>query len=172
LFPGYFFFLAAYFLFPLVYELKEPFFALPIEAQSSGSPGVLHVRNDACGSGHFGARRGGNRKHLGVDLAAEMDSPVYASKSGWARTSYIPTGYGHLIVINHPGGWQTRYGHLSQSAIDSGWVRQGQVIGFIGKTGNANEKGIVPHVHFEIRYKGDPVDPVKEIAKRNWEGKP
>ena len=127
----------------------------------------LPIRNDAYGEGHFGAKRRGDRTHKGLDLAAEIKTPVYASKSGSARALHIPGGYGNLVIIAHPGGWQTRYGHLYDESVikKPRWVRQGEVIGFVGKTGNANSKGIIPHVHFEIRYKGEPIDPAKELVK-------
>ena len=154
-------------LFPFVYNLKEPFFIIPIEANKEliDAQG-LPVRNDEHGNGWFGAKRNGNRKHLGLDLTAKLRSPVYASKSGWARVSNIPDGYGKLVLIGHPGYWQTRYGHLSEFAVKKlQWVRQGDVIGFIGKTGNAGSSGIVPHLHFEIRRKNKPLDPARELAK-------
>lgn len=155
-------------LFPFVYSLKEPFFAIPIEVgkELSGTTQGLPVRNDEYGDGRFGAKRNGDRKHLGLDLEAKLGSSVYASKSGWARTSNVPNGYGKLVLINHPGHWQTRYGHLSEFAIKkSQWVRQGDVVGFVGKTGNAGSSGIAPHLHFEIRCKNSPLDPAQELVR-------
>ena len=154
-------------LFPFVYSLKEPFFAIPIEVgEGPSSAKSLPVRNDEQGDGRFGAKRNGARKHLGLDLEAKLGSPVYASKSGWARTSNVPNGYGKLVLINHPGHWQTRYGHLSEFAIKkSQWVRQGDVVGFVGKTGNAGSSGIAPHLHFEIRCKNSPLDPAQELVR-------
>lgn len=148
------------FLFPFVYTIKEPYFAMPIHGKG------FSIRNDAYGDGEFGARRKNKRTHNGLDLAAEINSPVYASKSGWAKAYYIPDGYGNLVVIKHPGKWQTRYGHLNKCAVKKlQWVRQGDIIGFAGKTGNANQKGITPHLHFEIRHKGKPLDPAALLAK-------
>ncbi|UCD54884.1 MAG: M23 family metallopeptidase [Candidatus Omnitrophota bacterium] len=153
-FVGISLFVIQNFLFPLVYTIKEPLFAMPIRAER------LPIRNDAHGNGEFGAKRKNGRMHNGVDLAAGINSPVYASKSGWARACYIPGGYGNLVVIKHPGKWQTRYGHLNKTTIKKlQWIRQGAIIGFVGKTGNANQKNIIPHLHFEIRYKGEPLDP-------------
>ena len=156
------------FLFPFVYRIKEPFFEVPIKIdEEMGRAPTVPVRNDDYGEGAFGAKRKGNRIHKGLDIKAELKDPVYASKSGWARSYFVPKGYGNLIIIEHPGRWQTRYGHLDSYAIKkSQWVYQGQVIGYVGKTGNANIKGIIPHVHFEIRYKKKPLDPEKELVKR------
>jgi murein DD-endopeptidase MepM/ murein hydrolase activator NlpD len=161
------------FLLPFVYGIKEPFFAMPIEPdEKPQDPAELPIRCDEYGEGWFGAKRSGGRKHTGADLVAKMQSPVYAAKSGWARNYYIPRGYGNLVIINHPGGWQTRYGHLSRCATEKfrwgrfRWVRQGEIIGFIGKTGNADSDGIIPHVHFEIRHNDEPVDPANELIKK------
>ena len=72
------------------------------------------------------------------------------------------------MIIKHPGGSETRYGHLHDrsTVINLGWVRQGDLIGCVGKTGNAAGKGILPHLHFEIRHKGVPVDPAEELKGR------
>jgi murein DD-endopeptidase MepM/ murein hydrolase activator NlpD len=134
-------------------------FAMPVKTG-------YKIRSDAYGDGTFAAERRNGRRHDGIDILSEMRAPVYASKSGWAKAYRIPRGYGNLVIINHMGGWQTRYGHLYKIAIKkSQWVRRGDIIGFVGKTGNANTRGIAPHLHFEIRYKGKPVDPEKELLK-------
>lgn len=156
------------FLFPYLYKIKEPYFEMPVRFE--GTVAELPIRYDDLGDGYFGAKREGGRKHKGLDLAARIGSPVYASKSGWARAYYIPDGYGNLVVINHPGLWQTRYGHLHKSAIKKfQWVRQGDIIGFVGKTGNADSSSIISHLHFEIRHKGEPLDPAVFLAKKGGE---
>ena len=152
---------------PFIFSIKEPTFNMPIE--TDGLPKTtksLPVRKDVFGEGRFGAKRKNNRKHEGIDLIASFKSPVFASKSGWARHYYFPRGYGHCIIINHPGKWQTRYGHLYKSNIkNSRWVWQGEVIGFVGKSGNANARGIKPHLHFEIRCNGEPIDPAQFLIR-------
>ena len=158
-----------FYVIPWYFSVREPYFAVPLKYSGEArSRDPFPVRNDAYGDGHFGARRKGGRPHVGVDLAAPLESPVYASKSGWAKVLYYPTGYGNLVIINHPGGWQTRYGHLESVAIrKSQWVRQGAVIGSVGKTGNANVSGMKPHVHFEIRHKATAIDPALVLVKKN-----
>ena len=153
---------------PFIYRIKEPYFVMPIKAEEEVTrPEDLPIRSDDYGEGQFGAKRKGNRRHTGLDLRVELKSPVYASKSGWGRAYLVPTGYGNLVVINHPGGHETRYGHLDKTTIKrTRWVRQGQIIGSVGKSGNADVKGIDPHLHFEIRHKGKPVDPEKELLRR------
>ena len=162
------FFLIAFFFVPKFYSIKEPFFKTPIDIKhESLYTRDLPIRNDDYGEGDFHAKRRGGRKHLGLDLEADVGSPVYASKSGMARFRSVPEGYGNLVVINHFGGWQTRYGHLEKSAIDGiRWVNQGEKIGTVGKTGNANIDKMKSHLHFEIRYKDEPVDPAKELTRR------
>ena len=96
-----------------------------------------------------------------------MNAPVFASKSGWARAIDSSGGYGKLIVIYHLDGYQTRYAHLSGFKIKrSQWVNQGDVIGSVGKSGNADFRGIKPHLHFEIRRKKKVLDPLGFFAKK------
>jgi len=162
------FFLIAAFFTPKFFAIKEPFFNMPIDISYSVlNIEDLPIRNDDYGDGEFHAKRKGGRKHLGLDLEAGVGSPVYASKSGIAKFLSIPKGYGNLVIINHFEGWQTRYGHLEESDIKgTRWVNQGDKIGTVGKTGNANIDKMISHLHFEIRYKDKPVDPAKELTRR------
>ncbi len=140
-----------------VFHLTEPAFKCPIKL----SPGEsIVVRNDAHGDGDFGMKRRNGRTHSGIDIKAPVGTPVRASKSGLAFCLNVPTGYGKYVLIRHPDGMLTLYGHLSEWSIDSGAsVRQGQIIGLVGKTGNANSKLMEPHLHFEIRKDNIPQDP-------------
>lgn len=87
----------------------------------------------------------------GVDLAAPKGTPVYASASGSviiARSSGWNGGYGQYVVISHPNGTQTLYGHLSSVSVNAGAnISQGQQIGLVGNTG----KSTGSHLHFEVR---------------------
>ena len=134
---------------------------MPVDIPGYGDASQkLPIRNDDYGDGYFGARRKNQRVHKGLDLAAARGDAVYASKSGWAKVLFYPNGYGNLVIINHPGGWQTRYGHLDSVSIKkSQWIWQGQVLGAVGKTGNADVKGMEPHLHFEIRHNSEALDP-------------
>lgn len=113
------------------------------------------------GEGHFGARRsGGRRKHKGLDIAGCIGEPIAAAKSGIAETGEVPRGMGKYVKVSHPDGSITVYGHLSSvSVANKSWVWQGQEIGEIGKTGNADYPNMDPHLHFEIRINGKAVDP-------------
>lgn len=140
-----------------VFHLTEPAFRYPIKL-SSGE-GIV-VRNDAGGDGDFGSKRRNGRTHSGIDIQAPIGTPVMASKSGLAFCLNVPTGYGKYILIYHPDGMLTLYGHLSEWNIESATkVKQGSVVGFVGKTGNANSRHIEPHLHFEIRKNNIAQDP-------------
>ena len=140
----------------LIYNIREPYFARPIRDLSAS----MVVRNDAHGDGEFGSKRRNGRSHSGIDILAPVGTPVYASKSGTAFKGEVPTGYGRYVMIYHPGGYQTYYGHLSDWAINAvQHVKRGDLIGYVGKTGNASSKSIQPHLHFEIRRYGEPQDP-------------
>ena len=95
--------------------------------------------------------------HLGVDLAAAYGTPVRASADGSVSWAGPKGGYGNLVEVSHPNGYATRYGHLSSVAVRLGVpVRQGDVIGYVGATGLATG----PHLHYEVRRKGVPVNPL------------
>lgn len=109
----------------------------------------------------FGVRRhpisGDLRLHSGVDLAAPQGTPVYAPQDGYVSAATWNGGYGLFVAIEHGGGMQTRYGHLSRLAVASGqYVSAGTVIGYVGSTGNSTG----PHLHYEVRYNGQAVNPV------------
>ena len=103
----------------------------------------------------FGWRWG--RMHEGIDIAAATGTPVHAAASGRVIYAGWMGGYGNLVVIDHGGGLATAYGHNSGFAVGNGQaVSQGQVIAYAGSTGNSTG----PHVHFEVRVNGSPVDPL------------
>jgi murein DD-endopeptidase MepM/ murein hydrolase activator NlpD len=136
-----------------LFKLTEPYFKYPVKGQ-------IVIRNDSFGEGDFGAKRRGGRSHAGIDILAEEGSDVYAAKSGVAFCGNVPTGYGKYVMILHPDGLQTMYGHLSEQTVYSGKrVRRGELIGRVGKTGNADNKFMQPHLHFEIRSRDGAVDP-------------
>jgi murein DD-endopeptidase MepM/ murein hydrolase activator NlpD len=137
-------------------KMAEPYFGYPVRL-GSGAPAI---RSDGMGDGEFGAKRRNGRSHNGIDIQAPVGTPVYASKSGIAFRGNVPTGYGRYVMIYHPDGAQTIYGHLSNWAIRATQrVRKGDLMGFVGKTGNASGRQIQPHLHFEIRKGGEPQDP-------------
>ncbi|MBX9774442.1 MAG: M23 family metallopeptidase [Xanthobacteraceae bacterium] len=100
------------------------------------------------------------RAHTGVDWAAPMGTPIYASGNGTIEKMGWEGGYGRYIRIRHANGYQTAYGHMSAFArnMEEGKrVRQGQIIGYVGSTGLSTGA----HLHYEIIVNGRHVDPMK-----------
>ena len=95
--------------------------------------------------------------HTGLDLAATGGTPVLAAADGVVvLAGFNAGGYGNYVVLAHAGGFDTLYGHLESIAVPQGQpVRRGQPIGTEGSTGNSTG----PHLHFELRRGGQPVDP-------------
>lgn len=135
---------------------SQPFFASPIRVDGVRIP----LRNDSYGKGHFDASRNGGRRHKGIDILAPVGAPVLAPKSGRVTRAHEDKGYGRVIEIFHPDGRFTRYAHLMDIHVNRGdWVNKGQVIGLCGKSGNAINPHILPHLHFEIRSSSDALNP-------------
>jgi murein DD-endopeptidase MepM/ murein hydrolase activator NlpD len=102
--------------------------------------------------------------HRGVDFAAPPGSPIAAASDGVVESAGPSGTYGNLVVLRHAGVVATAYAHMSRIArgMKPGVrVRQGEVIGYVGATGRATG----PHLHFEIRIDGEPVDPVSIQAR-------
>lgn len=99
--------------------------------------------------------------HFGVDLSLHKGDSVFAAFDGIVRySSYNMGGYGNCIVIRHYNGLETLYGHLSGRIVTPGtMVKAGELIGFGGSTGFSTG----PHLHFETRYLGQPIDPTSFI---------
>jgi murein DD-endopeptidase MepM/ murein hydrolase activator NlpD len=98
--------------------------------------------------------------HTGVDWAAPMGTPIYASGNGTIEKAGWESGYGKYIRIKHANGYETAYGHMTAFAKGMGpgtRVRQGQLIGFVGSTGLSTGA----HVHYEILVNGRFVDPMR-----------
>ncbi|HVZ21507.1 MAG TPA: M23 family metallopeptidase [Vicinamibacterales bacterium] len=103
---------------------------------------------------------GYKRLHPGVDYAAPRGTPILAAGNGVVERAGPSSGYGNFTLIKHTNGYETAYGH--QTAFAKGiapgvTVRQGQIIGYVGSTGLSTG----PHLHFEIRVNGQPVDPLR-----------
>jgi murein DD-endopeptidase MepM/ murein hydrolase activator NlpD len=94
--------------------------------------------------------------HTGVDIGAGYGSPIHAADGGRVIYATWMSGYGNTTIIDHGSGISTLYAHQSTILISSGSVTKGQVIGYVGATGYATG----PHLHFEVRINGNPVDPL------------
>ena len=104
--------------------------------------------------------------HTGVDFASPLGTPIYAAGDGIVDRAQWVSGYGKYIELTHVNGYETAYGHMSRIAdgIKPGVaVRQGQVIGYVGSTGNSTGN----HLHFEVRVNGRPVDPLSVKLPRD-----
>ncbi len=99
--------------------------------------------------------------HTGLDMRAEVGDPVMATASGTVTVAGWSGGYGKMIEIDHGNGFATRYGHLSEIDVKVGQqVKLGQNIGRVGTTGRSTG----PHLHYETRIDGEPVDPQKFLS--------
>ena len=108
----------------------------------------------------FGVRRdpfdGERRMHEGLDIATRTGTPVLATAAGIVREVGTEPGYGKLVVIDHGYGFSTAYGHNSRILVKVGQrVRRGDVVATAGNTGRSSG----PHVHYEVRLNGAPVNP-------------
>jgi len=147
--------LPAYFAASL-YLMDKEYFICPVSYVRD-----IVIRNDNRGDGFFAAQRGnGTRLHNGIDLLAAVGVPVFAGRSGFVIAATQNQGMGKYIIIRHSAGATSIYGHLSEVYVAKGnFVRQGWLIGAVGKTGNANYRDMLAHLHFEVRKGGVPVDP-------------
>jgi murein DD-endopeptidase MepM/ murein hydrolase activator NlpD len=128
------------------------------------APGALAWPVSGTITSPFGYRRnpfgGGMEFHQGLDIAAPMGTTIEAAAEGTIISAGWYGGYGNFIVIDHGGGMATAYGHCSQIFVSVGQhVQKGQAIGAVGSTGASTG----PHVHFEVRINGKPVDPAQYL---------
>lgn len=139
--------------------LDKHYFICPIKYQSD-----FIIRSDSRGDGLFGTRRSGRRMHQGIDFLAEVGKPVLAVRTGLVVQAKNSKGMGNYIVLRHSPSLTTIYGHLFKIYVrQNQLVRQGDIIGLVGKTGNANYPNMQPHLHFEIRKNGIPQDPLEYL---------
>ena len=139
--------------------------ALAAKLRSSASSGPSHVSSSGFIwpvngpiTSPFGWRWG--RMHEGIDIAVGYGTPIHAAAAGTVVWCGWMSGYGNLVAIDHGGGISTAYGHQSSIAVGNGAsVGQGQTIGYVGCTGHC----FGPHLHFEVRVNGTPVDPLRYL---------
>src|SRR4051812_27173588 len=142
---------------PHTVSAPEP--AAPVSTSCGSSRIVAPVKHYTV-TGDFGEQRPGHL-HAGIDLAAPMGTPIVAAACGVVTTAGVQSGYGNIVCIRHSSSLTTCYAHLSRFASHVGQeVHQGQVIGYVGMTGDATG----PHVHFETRVHGTPVDPAPYLS--------
>lgn len=124
-----------------------------------GVPG--NERPGVGGKGSFGAPRDGGRTHHGEDISGPVGTDIHASTSGTVTFSGNMSGYGNTVKVDDGSGTVTLYGHNSENSVSVGdTVKQGQVIGTLGQTGNAaGQPATESHVHFEVHVNGQLVNP-------------
>lgn len=106
---------------------------------------------------NFGWRNG--RQHKGIDIwsSATTSAVIRSALGGTVVRAGYANGYGNLVVLQHPGGWETYYAHLSRITVSSGQVlNTGQMVGYMGCTGDATGY----HLHFEVRRDGQALNPL------------
>ena len=140
-----------------------------IQSGAIAVPSDKPVQTAAFTSG-YGVRndpfRGGRARHMGIDLAGPVGTPIHATADGVVTTAeYNRGGYGNLIKIDHGRGVETRYAHLSKMHVAPGTrVKRGQVIGLMGSTGRSTGS----HLHYEVRIDGRAVNPVPFMRSTDY----
>jgi Meckel syndrome type 1 protein len=131
------------------------------QAPAGGSCGSSTISTPVNGTvtSNFGPRWG--RNHDGIDIAAPSGTAVRAAACGTVSLAGQQSGYGNMVCITHTSQFSTCYAHLSRFGVSNGAsVQQGQVIGYVGCTGNCTG----PHLHFETRVNGQAQDPRTYLA--------
>jgi murein DD-endopeptidase MepM/ murein hydrolase activator NlpD len=101
-------------------------------------------------------------QHNGIDVRAPLRTPVFSAEKGTVIKTTELDNYGIIIIIEHRGGYETRYAHLDEIFVKEGdFVERGQMIARSGNTGLSTG----PHLHFEIRRNGQPIDPVRLVSQ-------
>ncbi len=150
------------------FSLNEPDLTenLPFKFEFLSSPEhTIRLVTDTSASMHFCptlgkvispfGRRGG-RSHTGVDVKLKRGDTVRAALKGVVKMASSYFGYGKLVVLKHPDGYETYYGHLSKCLVSKGdTVYAGQTVGLGGRTGRAT----TDHLHFEVRKNGSAQNP-------------
>lgn len=153
------FFLVGYLVAPMAQHVEDfscqrPILERPLQNVSTGSP-YGHRRHPISGKW---------RLHTGLDLPTHHGAPVAAAAGGIVTLHRSRGGYGRMIRIAHGNGWETMYAHLSHwehNLQNGSVVTQGQIIGHVGSSGAATG----PHLHYEVRLSGQPLNPESEGCK-------
>jgi murein DD-endopeptidase MepM/ murein hydrolase activator NlpD len=115
--------------------------------------------------GRVGEGTGGEGEaHEGIDIAVPIGTPIRASGGGTVEAAATDADYGMFVLLRHPGGYETMYGHASRLLVREGdSVVAGQVIALTGSSGRST----APHLHFEIRREGQSLDPLTLVKEGN-----
>ena len=119
--------------------------------------------------GSFGPRQDpfsgeGQEIHKGVDISGEVGTPIHVTADGLVRFAETQSTFGRLVVVDHGGGVETWYAHMSRIYVHAGQeIRRGELIGAVGMSGRVT----APHLHYEVHVNGRPVNPYQYLAKSN-----
>lgn len=136
-----------------------------LQRSDGEAPGALSWPINGAISSPFGYRvhpiLGVRKLHTGIDINGSTGQPIVAAADGEVILAQTYGGYGRAVVIDHGGGMATLYAHQSQIAVSVGEsVTRGEVIGYVGCSGSCTG----PHLHFEVRLNGVPVDPMQYLG--------
>jgi murein DD-endopeptidase MepM/ murein hydrolase activator NlpD len=121
---------------------------------------VLGRISSGFGDNRLSPSSGGTRPHRGVDISAPSGTPVVAPADGVVNFAGRESEYGRLICLDHGHGYSTMFGHLKDLFVKNGdKVRKGQTIGTVGMSGNSTG----PHLHYEVRIRGNTVNPARYL---------
>jgi murein DD-endopeptidase MepM/ murein hydrolase activator NlpD len=135
---------------------------MPQDKEKSNLPGIWPLEKSDIKeiSNKYGGA--GEGEHSGMDFAAKAGTPVVATASGIVKAAKEKGDYGNIVFLDHGGNIATLYAHLDKIEVKEGMkVKKGQVIGTVGNTG----KSVAPHLHYEVRINGEPVNPEKVMMK-------
>ncbi len=130
--------------------------------RANSAPNLWPVEGQITGS--FGERidpfNGEGAFHSGVDISANVGTPVIAPADGYVTYADFLGGYGRAVMVDHGHGISTRYGHLASFAVAAGQhLHRGDIIGYVGLSGRSTG----PHLHYEVRINDTPVNPYKYL---------
>jgi len=135
------------------------------QAKEEATPSLWPIEGNVTSG--FGMRRspfgGGREFHTGVDVAAPRGTTVHVAAAGIVRMASFNGGYGNVVFVDHGFGFSTVYAHLSRISVRVGQeVEKGQLVGLVGSTGRST----APHLHYEVRVGGTPVNPMRFLEAR------
>jgi murein DD-endopeptidase MepM/ murein hydrolase activator NlpD len=123
---------------------------------------VLGRITSAFGETRFSSSSGGTRPHMGIDIAAPTGTPIAATADGVVLIAGMESEYGRLVCVDHGHGYTTMYGHLKDIHVKPGdRVQAGKILGTVGTSGYTTG----PHLHYEVRMYGRPVNPFSYLTQ-------
>lgn len=130
--------------------------------EKSTPPSLFPVKNATKKdiSSHFGEKANRTKSHNGIDIKANVGTPVFATSDGIVSKASMQGGWGNLIVLIHANGYETWYAHLNGFKIaEKDQVKKGDIIGYVGNTGLSTG----PHLHYEVKQHGKHLNPLNYL---------